>query len=193
LNEDRPSLFRLIYGGSFTKRTMKQLSDWGFTAESWKGKRGEYWVILQAGFMLGFLLLPVYCPVGLLPISMLPSVSYGRWTIAALLLSGAVILVAKGLLDLGQSLTPLPYPRTDGQLVQTGSYSLVRHPLYSGVILAAFAYAIGQFSLSHLAGAVTLLVFFDQKASREERWLSETYADYGDYCQRVKKLIPWLY
>jgi len=172
---------------------MKQLSDWGFSAESWKGSRGEYWVILQAALMLGFLLLPVYCPAGLLPTSMPASVEYGRWTLATLLLLGASILVLKGLLDLGQSLTPLPYPRADGQLVQTGSYGLVRHPLYSGIILAALAYAIGQFSLSHFAGALTLLVFFDLKASREEGWLSEAYPDYGDYRQRVKKLIPWLY
>ncbi|MBW4467246.1 MAG: isoprenylcysteine carboxylmethyltransferase family protein [Pegethrix bostrychoides GSE-TBD4-15B] len=170
---------------------MKQISDWGFNAESWKGQRGEYWVIAQAGLILGFLLLPAYRPLPLTDLS--PIAVYGLWTTAALLLLGGLILLVKGLLDLGQSLTPLPYPRSDGQLVQTGCYGLVRHPLYGGIILAAWADAIGQLSLSHLVGTLALLLFFDLKARREEIWLSEKYADYNDYRQRVKKLIPGIY
>ncbi len=46
----------------------------------------------------------------------------------------SVTLLWRSLFDLGQNLTPLPHPRHDGQLVQTGIYGLVRHPLYSGVI-----------------------------------------------------------
>ncbi len=174
---------------------MRQLTSWGFSAESWKGGRGEYWVVAQAGLMLGFLLLPASRPLFVTQmISQLPSwVVYGIWTTAAALLLGAAILLIKGLVDLGQSLTPLPHPRADGQLVQTGSYGWVRHPLYSGIILAALGIAIGRLSLSHLVGALTLLLFFDLKARREELWLSEKYPDYGDYRQRVKKLIPWLY
>jgi protein-S-isoprenylcysteine O-methyltransferase Ste14 len=95
--------------------------------------------------------------------------------------------------DLGRSLTPLPYPREDGQLVQSGVYSIVRHPLYSGLIFAALSWAVFQFSLSHLVGAVILFIFFDAKARREEAWLSEKYQEYPNYQERVKKLIPGLY
>lgn len=168
---------------------MKHISGWGLTADSWKGERGEYWVVAQAGLMLGFVLLPVYRPLRLAP----NLATYGCRTVAVLLLAGAVVLVVKGLLDLGSNLTPLPYPRADGQFVQSGSYGLVRHPLYGGVILAALAYAIGQLSLSHLGGAALLLLFFDQKATLEEAWLEAKYSDYGSYRQRVKKLIPGLY
>jgi protein-S-isoprenylcysteine O-methyltransferase Ste14 len=38
-----------------------------------------------------------------------------------------------------------------------------------------------------------LLVFFDLKARREERWLEEAYPGYGDYRRRVRKLVPFLY
>ena len=65
----------------------------------------------------------------------------GRMIIAAL----ALVLLVKGLSDLGHSLTPLPYPRDDGQLVQTGVYSLVRHSLYSGLILGTFALSLWRF------------------------------------------------
>jgi protein-S-isoprenylcysteine O-methyltransferase Ste14 len=105
----------------------------------------------------------------------------------------AVILMGKGLLDLGKSLTPLPYPRDDGQLVQSGVYGWVRHPIYGGLILGILGWAIAHASLSHLAAALLFWVFFDAKSAREETWLLEKYPDYADYRQRVKKLLPWIY
>lgn len=168
---------------------MKLITDWGFSAASWKGERGEYWVLLQALLLLGYVLLPIYRPDWL---TIQPPLLYGIWTLAGLLFLLAVIFIGKGLIDLGRNLTPLPYPKQEGELVQTGIYAIVRHPLYSGVILAAKAYAIGQLSLSHFV-AMLLFVFFNFKANQEETWLSEKYSGYFDYRQRVKKLIPWVY
>jgi protein-S-isoprenylcysteine O-methyltransferase Ste14 len=169
---------------------MKLWSDWGFSRAGWRNsQRGEYWVVAQAVLMTGFVLLPVYRPVELLPSVWL----YSSWAIAGVLGMGAIALFIKGILDLGNSLTPLPYPREDGQLVQSGVYAIVRHPLYSGVILAALGWTIFQFSLSHLIGTLTFILFFDAKAAREENWLMQKYPDYADYRQKVKKLIPWVY
>jgi protein-S-isoprenylcysteine O-methyltransferase Ste14 len=169
---------------------MKPLSDWGFSSESWKGERGEYWVLVQAVLMIGYILLPVYRPDWLV---VQPPLLYSVWAVAALLFLFAITFVIQGLIDLGRNLTPLPYPREDGQLVQTGIYSIVRHPLYSGIILAAKAYAIGQLSLSHLAAILVLFTFFNFKAAREEEWLSQKYTEYPAYRQKVKKLVPWVF
>lgn len=169
---------------------MKLLTDWGFSLTSLRtGSRGEYWVAAQALLLLGVVFLPVYAP---LP-AVSPPLRYGLWGVAAAVGGLAVILMGKGLLDLGQSLTPLPYPRDDGQLVQSGVYGWVRHPIYSGLILGILGWAIAQASLSHLAAALLFLVFFDAKSAREETWLLEKYPDYADYRQRVKKLLPWVY
>jgi protein-S-isoprenylcysteine O-methyltransferase Ste14 len=171
---------------------MKLLSDWGFTPEGWRsGERGEYLVLLQGALLIGFVLLPVYRPVGWAIDS--PALLSVRWGIAVALGLGASVLIIKGLLDLGRNLTPLPYPREDGQLVKSGVYSIVRHPLYSGLIFAAFSWVVFQLSLSHLIGAAILCAFFDAKARREEAWLSEKYPEYSDYQQKVKKLIPGVY
>jgi protein-S-isoprenylcysteine O-methyltransferase Ste14 len=169
---------------------MKLLTDWGFSVNSWQGQRGEYWVFAQAVIIVSFITLPVY-PFPALTLA--PSTLYGLWAVAGVLELLALVLIAKGLLDLGRSLTPLPYPRDDAQLVQAGVYSLVRHPLYSGLIVAALSWVLYQRSLSHLAGAIVLFVFFNAKATLEETWLRQKYPEYDAYQQRVKKLIPWLY
>jgi len=64
---------------------------------------------------------------------------YVVWAIAFGIGLVAAVFLFKGLWDLGDSLTPLPYPKNNGQLVQTGVYSIARHPLYRGVILAALS------------------------------------------------------
>ncbi|MBW4681482.1 MAG: isoprenylcysteine carboxylmethyltransferase family protein [Microcoleus vaginatus WJT46-NPBG5] len=171
---------------------MKILRDWGFTRQGWQtGERGEYLVLIQGVLLISYVMLPVYRPAGFNINS--PALLYGIWGIAAILGMGGSVLFIKGVLDLGGNLTPLPYPKEDGQLVQTGIYRLVRHPLYSGLILAALGWAIWQQSLSHLAGGAILLAFLNAKASREEAWLSQKYPDYPNYQKQVKKLIPWLY
>ena len=171
---------------------MKLLSDWGFTRKGWRsGERGEYLVLLQGALLIGFILLPVYRPVGWNLNS--PTLLYLRWGLAAALGLAGIVLILKGLLDLGRNLTPLPYPKADGQLVRSGVYGLVRHPLYSGLIFAAFSWVVSQFSLSHLIATAILFAFFDTKARREEAWLTQKYPEYSDYQQQVKRLIPGVY
>ncbi|HIK53746.1 MAG TPA: isoprenylcysteine carboxylmethyltransferase family protein [Synechococcales cyanobacterium M55_K2018_004] len=170
---------------------MKLLTDWGFRRETWQqGERGEYWVLAQAILLLILPFLPIQ-PLPGIPLTL--SLQWGLWTLAGLLGGFAVMLVLNGLLALGKSLTPLPYPREDGQLVQTGVYGIVRHPIYSGVILAILAWAIAHLSWPHFLATLVFFLFFNAKASREERWLTEKYPDYPSYQQQTKKLIPLLY
>ncbi|GAB4203342.1 MAG: isoprenylcysteine carboxylmethyltransferase family protein [Coleofasciculaceae cyanobacterium] len=171
---------------------LKRLQDWGFTRQGWRsGEHGEYLVLVQGALLIGFVLLPVYRPASWVLDS--PNLLYLRWGIAAALGFSACLLIGKGLLDLGNNLTPLPYPKENGQLVRSGVYSIVRHPLYSGLIFAALGWVVLQLSLSHLIAAAVLFAFFDAKARREEAWLTEKYPDYSEYRQQVKKLIPGLY
>jgi protein-S-isoprenylcysteine O-methyltransferase Ste14 len=170
---------------------MKLLTDWGFNKESWRGTHGEYWVVGQAIVLITFLFVPIYRP----PLQFIPGAPaiYFIWAIAAFLGTLAVVMLTKALLDLGQSLTPLPYPKADGQLTQTGVYSVVRHPLYSGLIILTLAWALYVISLSHLLCSFILFLLLDRKAAQEEVWLIQKYPEYENYRHRVRKLIPWVY
>lgn len=167
-----------------------KMSEWGFTRQGWRnGERGEYLVLLQGILLIGFIILPVYRPFELNSLA----AQYLRWGVAAILALMGLGLIVKGLLDLGHNLTPLPYPKENGELIQSGAYSIVRHPLYSGIIFAASSWVVFQFSLSHLIAMAVLFAFFNVKASREETWLTQKYPEYPDYQQRVKRLIPGVY
>jgi len=78
-------------------------------------------------------------------------------------------------------------------LVDSGPYAIVRHPIYSGLIIAALGWALVVHGMLTRAYTVALFAFFDIKSRREERWLCEKFSEYGEYQRRVRKLLPWLY
>jgi Phospholipid methyltransferase len=102
-------------------------------------------------------------------------------------------LVVTGVANLGRNLTPLPFPKEGGELVQTGAYSLVRHPVYSGVIAMAVGWACAVRGPLTMAYAVLLFLLFDAKSRREERWLETKFPSYAEYRKRVRRLIPFVY
>ncbi|MBI4672104.1 MAG: isoprenylcysteine carboxylmethyltransferase family protein, partial [Chloroflexi bacterium] len=91
----------------------------------------------------------------------------------ALLVVGGMI-AGLGLLSLGSNLTPLPKPKGNNHfLVTSGVYSIVRHPIYSGVALAALGWTLWWGTLLGIALAIVLFIWFDLKSRREEKWLVE--------------------
>jgi protein-S-isoprenylcysteine O-methyltransferase Ste14 len=122
-----------------------------------------------------------------------------QWHSAATFVAGILLTTLGGLLGatgwrgLGRNRTPFPKPQADSVLVETGVYGLVRHPLYASVILGGWGWALLWSSVPALIAAALMLVFFDLKARREERWLRARYAGYDAYARRVARLIPWLY
>ncbi len=148
------------------------------------GKRGELWFVLQIVLFALILLAP--------KVSSFPFPLWLRALGLILFLLGGIIGTL-GLVALGRNLSPFPKPIEGGNLVQTGVYGWVRHPIYSGLILGTLGWALLTDALLGLVLVVVLFVFFDLKSRREERWLTETYPDYTGYRQRVKKLIPGVY
>lgn len=143
------------------------------------------WSLVGAQFV--FLLLLAFLPWG------------GLWprdpaVVVIAIVVGAVgfgIAVAAGA-GLGRTLTPSPVPRADGVLVTTGVYGLVRHPIYSGLLVLGIGLAVIGASALHVIAWLGLLTVLMVKSRLEERMLLDQYADYEAYAARVGRLVPGL-
>jgi protein-S-isoprenylcysteine O-methyltransferase Ste14 len=157
------------------------------SARDWlRNARGE-WYVLGQGVLVGAVLIA-------------PALDRGyRWSGVSGALGAALGLagiggVVLGVVGLGwRNVSPFPKPRDGGGLVDRGAFSIVRHPIYSGLSLAALGWSVMWSSLPAFVLAIALLGFFDIKARREERWLTEKFPRYEAYRSRVKKLIPFVY
>jgi len=83
--------------------------------------------------------------------------------------------------------------KADHELIQTGPYRFVRHPIYTGFLLLALGAAIIPFRTRSFAGVTLIFAGFWFKLRQEEALMTETFPDeYPRYKSRVKALVPWI-
>ena len=79
------------------------------------------------------------------------------------------------------------------QLIQNGPYSVVRHPIYSGLLLALLGTAIVHGEIRGLLGLALAAMGWVFKLRTEEAFLLRQFGKaYRDYKQRVKALVPFV-
>lgn len=85
-----------------------------------------------------------------------------------------------------------PEPKADGQLVQTGPYRWIRHPMYTAVLL--FSIGCAGFVATLLAGGLSLalLAVLWLKAVLEERMMCQRHPAYRAYMTRTRRFLPLL-
>ncbi|MCE2503099.1 MAG: isoprenylcysteine carboxylmethyltransferase family protein [Chlorobi bacterium] len=122
---------------------------------------------------------------------------FNQWFDSPLLsVLGLTLIVAGSLLSivatftLGSNLTPLPEPKPNAQLVNSGLYGRVRHPVYGGITLILWGITIPLLSWKLFIATTIITLFFIAKSIYEERWLVEQYPEYADYCKRTWRFIP---
>jgi protein-S-isoprenylcysteine O-methyltransferase Ste14 len=79
------------------------------------------------------------------------------------------------------------------QLVRTGPYRWVRHPIYSGLILAMVGTAVERRQVRGIIAVALLYAGFKIKSRIEERAMTSTFgADYDDYSRTTGAIVPKL-
>ena len=109
---------------------------------------------------------------------------------------GALLALGLGLMAwssivLGRNLTAVPEPVPGGEMVSSGPYGLVRHPIYTAVISTFLGISIALGSWTAAALSAGLVGFFLMKSRYEERQLRMAYSSYDRYADSVRhRFIP---
>ncbi len=79
------------------------------------------------------------------------------------------------------------------RLVTRGPYRLVRHPMYTAVLLISAAVVIDRPTVARLVAWLVLLGDLLLKIQDEEEYLRRRFPEYQAYRRRTKRLVPWVY
>jgi len=105
----------------------------------------------------------------------------------------ATFIRVKGQLDLKNGFSTRIEKQEGHELVTTGLYGLIRHPLYLAIIL----FMVGSCLMlsAQFSWIVALVCIFTLKVriDREEEFLSQNFEGYKAYQQRTKKIIPFVW
>ncbi len=146
-------------------------------------RSGVAWTLVAIQFALLVLLMAI-------PAGELYSVGPGLTVVTMVLVGVGIVVGMIAGARLGGSLTPSPIPRASGQLATSGVYRLVRHPIYSALVLIGLGLAIRGASLWHGLVLAGLVVLLQLKARAEEAMLLKKFQGYASYAARVGRFFP---
>ncbi|MCO6494544.1 MAG: isoprenylcysteine carboxylmethyltransferase family protein [Bacteroidetes bacterium] len=101
-----------------------------------------------------------------------------------------LLIAVFAVLQLNKNLSPFPTPVDGSKLIKTGLYKYIRHPIYTGIIVGAYGFALYTDSGSRLSIAILLYILFHYKSNYEEGRLISAFAEYPQYMQSTGKFFP---
>ena len=101
-----------------------------------------------------------------------------------IIISSIVMLIS--IKDLGNNLSPFPRPIANGNLITSGIYGSIRHPMYYSLIVISFGFFITKLSFYHLCLTISLALIIKFKIILEEKYLNKKYKNYFLYTDKVK-------
>jgi len=176
------TLFVVIWllSAAFNKRSIYRESG---------GQRLRYSILLVLAFLL---LTRRYRLPYPLDVCIIPTTQTVAWMTGILCMAGLAFCVwARA--TLGRNWSGTITLKEGHELIERGPYRLVRHPIYTGLLVMFLATAI---AFGHIGGFVAVAVAFASfwiKLSDEEKLMRQQFPEqYRSYEERVKRIIPFV-
>jgi protein-S-isoprenylcysteine O-methyltransferase Ste14 len=129
-------------------------------------------------------------PVGILGERMFPWAPWQFW-VAALVTAAGLLFTIWARVYIGRNWSGVVTIKEEHELIDTGPYALVRHPIYTGLLVAFIGSALARDEWRGMLAVVIAWAALWHKLRIEERWMTERFGDrYTAYCRRVPALIP---
>ena len=163
-----------------------------------RGPLGGNWypivILIGALFMGNFRFLARFSiPVGALAVLLIPHTIVVNVVVAILLIAGLVVaLIARR--TLAENWSAAVALKKDHELITTGLYHYVRHPIYTGMLLMVLGTALLLGTLGACIGFLIILLGIWLKLKEEEALLAEHFpGEYSSYKNRTRILIPFIW
>lgn len=170
---------------------------WGLSASKVKATAREESVASRAAHLVPMvlalvLIMPIPLPLGFLGERVLPDAPAAHWIAAAIVAAGLAFTVWARV-HLGRNWSGTVTVKNDHELIRSGPYRFVRHPIYSGALLAIVGTSLARGDWRGPFAVSILFVALWRKLQHEERWMAEAFGeDYAKYQSEVSALIPFV-
>jgi protein-S-isoprenylcysteine O-methyltransferase Ste14 len=122
----------------------------------------------------------------------LPLAEWPFW-VGAALTAGGILFSVWARRHLGKNWSGIVTVKQDHELITTGPYAFVRHPIYTGLLLAFVGTAIAGGEWRGVLAVALALFSLWRKLLFEERWMREQFGEaYEAYSRRVRAIVPFV-
>ena len=80
----------------------------------------------------------------------------------------------------------------EGQLLMTGPYRFIRHPIYAIVLVLIWSSVLVNASISNIIISVIMTVVTGIRIATEEEFLRAHHPGYAEYSRKTKRIIPFI-
>lgn len=137
------------------------------------------------------LLIPVPLPFSPLHQRLFPWAPWQFW-VAAMVTAAGLLFTVWARVHLGRNWSGLVTIKQDHELVTDGPYAIVRHPIYTGLLVAFIACGFARADWRGVVGVLIALASLWRKLRFEERWMRERFGQhYAEYASHVPALVPF--
>lgn len=143
--------------------------------------------------LLGSVLIAAPRPLSWLAVGVLP-VGFTTYWLGVAMTAAGLGFAVWARLHLGSNWSGTVTLKEDHQLICTGPYRYVRHPIYTGLLLALLGGAVARGDIQGFIGFAICVGALIRKLRLEERWMYEQFGTpYSLYVARTSALLPRLY
>ena len=133
-----------------------------------------------------FIIILHFIQLDFLPKKEIIQVNFAVTFVGFLLIIISTIVMLISIKDLGGNLSPFPRPIFNGNLITSGIYRFIRHPMYYSLILISLGVFLTKLSLYHLCLTISLALIIKFKIILEEKYLIKKFKNYFIYTDKVK-------
>ncbi len=152
-------------------------------------ERARYWLALVIGYFLVIKSNALQPPLNWL---LVPRTEPSTWIGALLCIIGLFFAIWARVI-LGTNWSGVITLKEGHELIERGPYRIVRHPIYTGILVMFAGTAIAMGHLGGFLGLLLVFLSFWLKLKREEDLMLKHFPDkYAEYQRRVRRIIPFL-